>query len=162
MTKYDNRLELRLPTDLRNRLAQEAAKVDRSVGAVARRLLERALASDSPEAAWMHGTLNNVAGTLPIGLRDVAKARANYSAKELVWDGLDLRLGRKRSRVLATLEPDSKYPAMWRVRSDYGLSDMANRSWAKEAAVSIALRKLKHGGINRDDAFNSARRPLLG
>ena len=45
---------------------------------------------------------------------------------------------------LATVEPDSKYPGvMWRIRfADGRLSDMANPTRAKDAAVTCALRSL--------------------
>jgi hypothetical protein len=45
---------------------------------------------------------------------------------------------------LAIVEPDSKYPGvMWRIRFPDGrLSDMANLTRAKDAAVTCALRSL--------------------
>jgi len=64
----------------------------------------------------------------------------------LVWDGLDLRLG-KRGRVLATVVPDNKYSKMWRVGSSEGLSDLANKTWAKDAALVIAGRILNQGVV---------------
>ena len=45
-------------------------------------------------------------------------------------------------RVIATIEPDSKWPRMWRVRSGGSISDMVNLSRAKDAAISIALSDL--------------------
>ena len=62
-----------------------------------------------------------------------------FGGHELVWDGLKLRLG---ARVMATIEPDANWPGMWRVRFGGMLSDMANLSRAKDAAISIVLRGL--------------------
>jgi hypothetical protein len=57
------------------------------------------------------------------------------------WDGLQLRL--KSGRLLATVEPDSKWPKMFRVRLPNGhLTDMVNLSRAKDAAVSLAMQVL--------------------
>jgi hypothetical protein len=39
----------------------------------------------------------------------------------------------------ARLEPDMRWPGMWRVRTDFGLSDMANRTRARDAARAIVL-----------------------
>jgi len=44
--------------------------------------------------------------------------------------------------VVATIEPDSKWPGMWRVRCGGSLSDMVNLSRAKDAAISITLSDL--------------------
>jgi hypothetical protein len=88
----------------------------------------------------MHGTLKTTASCPPIGSRDATKARTDYRARELVWDGLTLRLG--RGRVLATVEPDSKWPGMYRVHHDGNVSDMVNLTRAKDAAKSIALSQL--------------------
>jgi hypothetical protein len=57
----------------------------------------------------------------------------------LIWygDRLLLRAGR---RLLSAIEPDAEWPGMWRVRLPDGrLSDMANRTWAKDAARALAL-----------------------
>jgi hypothetical protein len=43
---------------------------------------------------------------------------------------------------MAVIEPDANWPGMWRVRSGGMLSDMANLSRAKDAAISIVLRGL--------------------
>src|SRR5215471_11009801 len=46
------------------------------------------------------------------------------------------------TRPLISIEPDSKYPDMWRVRLlDGSLSDMVSRVRAKDAATCIALRE---------------------
>jgi hypothetical protein len=76
-----------------------------------------------------------------------------YSHEALKWDGHKLRL--KSGRLLAAVEPDSKWPNMYRVWMRGGrLSDMANISWAKEAAVSLALTGLSKQGrdIGRSEA----------
>ena len=62
-----------------------------------------------------------------------------FGRNDLVWDGLKLKLG---ARVTATIEPDANWPGMWRVRFGGMLSDMANLSRAKDAAISIVLRAL--------------------
>lgn len=44
-------------------------------------------------------------------------------------------------RKLAEVVPDDRWPGMYRVRDSEGqLSDMANLSWAKAAAITIAGR----------------------
>ena len=58
-----------------------------------------------------------------------------------------LRSGR---RAVATIEPDSKWPGMWRVRCGGAMSDMVNLSRAKDAAISIALSDLN--ALDRGDA----------
>jgi hypothetical protein len=63
----------------------------------------------------------------------------------LMWHGdrLLLRAGR---RLLSAIEPDSEWPGMWRVRLPDGyLSDMANRTRAKDAAQLVALATLNGG-----------------
>jgi hypothetical protein len=67
-----------------------------------------------------------------------------FGTDELVWDKLELRLG-SGGRVLAMVEPDGNWSGMWRVRSSGTLTDMANLSRAKDAALSIALRELNAG-----------------
>ena len=62
-----------------------------------------------------------------------------FGRNDFVWDGLKLKLG---ARVTATIEPDANWPGMWRVRFGGMLSDMANLSRAKDAAISIVLRSL--------------------
>jgi hypothetical protein len=65
------------------------------------------------------------------------------SRANLIWDGDQLYRAGSR-RPLLTLIRDEKYPCMWRVRMPDGrLSDIANRTWAKEAAAAIALSILK-------------------
>jgi hypothetical protein len=45
-------------------------------------------------------------------------------------------------RVVATIEPDSEWPGMWRVRRGGSISDMVNLARAKDAATAIALSDL--------------------
>jgi hypothetical protein len=68
-----------------------------------------------------------------------------YSADALEWVGDVLHLG--KGRALVTIERDAKYPQMWRVRRpDGSLTDMVNRTRAKDAACSIALAMLNARG----------------
>jgi len=53
-------------------------------------------------------------------------------------------------RGIAAIEPDSKWPGMWRVRRGGSISDMVNMSRAKDAAISIALSDLN--ALDRGDA----------
>jgi hypothetical protein len=68
--------------------------------------------------------------------------------KDLSWIGNQLYFGRRK--VLRVV-PDERYPGlMWRVeRPDGSLSDMANLTWAKDAAIAIACsilnRRTKNG-----------------
>jgi hypothetical protein len=69
-------------------------------------------------------------------------AGPSYTEDCLTWHGdqLLLRAGR---RLLAAVERDSEWPGMWRVRLLNGdLSDMANRTRAKDAAQLLALATL--------------------
>jgi hypothetical protein len=65
-----------------------------------------------------------------------------FGRHELVWDGPELKLG---TRVMARIEPDQNWPGMWRVRFGGRLSDMANLSRAKDAAISLVLGELNGG-----------------
>jgi hypothetical protein len=57
----------------------------------------------------------------------------------LIWHG-DRLLLRTGGRLLAAVEPDAEWPGMWRVRlPDGDLSDMTNRTRAKDAAQLLAL-----------------------
>jgi hypothetical protein len=59
---------------------------------------------------------------------------------DLKWQGNDLKLGRK---VLVSIEPDPKWPKMWRIRlADGSLSGMLNLARAHDAARTIARRML--------------------
>jgi hypothetical protein len=58
------------------------------------------------------------------------------------WDGDRLRL-RRRGRVIAAIEVDRDWPGLWRVRlPDGSVSDMVNRTRARDAARSLALAEL--------------------
>ena len=47
---------------------------------------------------------------------------------------------RDRGKALATVEPDAQHAGMWRIRMPDGwVSDMANLSWAKDAAIRSVL-----------------------
>jgi hypothetical protein len=62
-----------------------------------------------------------------------------HPAKNLEWKGDGLYLNGKGKPIL-TIAPDGKHPTMWRVRLPDGrLTDMVNRTRAKDAAISIAL-----------------------
>ena len=64
------------------------------------------------------------------------------------WDGLRLRL--KTGRLLATVEPDAKWPKMYRVRLSNGhLTDMMNLTRAKDAALSLAMDALNDNAQRR-------------
>ena len=77
---------------------------------------------------------------------------SEYSlARQLTWrrhgTGWRLFAGRRRFGDVA---PDSKYPGMWRSpKSNGGMSDMANLSWAKNAVCEEAIRELEWEARNR-------------
>ena len=63
-----------------------------------------------------------------------------YSSRDLEWHGDVLSLGR---RGVACVVPDDQWPHMWRVRMPDGrLTDMVNRTRAKDAAIALALASL--------------------
>ena len=73
-----------------------------------------------------------------------------FGRNDLKWDGDRLCL--HSGRLLATVEPDQKWNGMWRVRLPDGfLSDMVNRTRARDAAISLAL-----GALNRQDDMKEA------
>jgi hypothetical protein len=62
------------------------------------------------------------------------------NSQRLTWVGDELLYGRG---TVLRIERDGVYPEMWRVcLPDGSLTDMVNRTRAKDAAVSIALRLL--------------------
>jgi hypothetical protein len=75
------------------------------------------------------------------------KRKVIVGRDRLIWcHTTDRRLllchGRGRN-PLVTVEPDSKYTGMYRIRfPDGGLSDMVNLTRAKDAALAFALRAL--------------------
>src|SRR5262249_24462759 len=67
----------------------------------------------------------------------------------LNWRHADGRLflfhGKNR-KPLMTIEPDSKYTGMYRIRfPEGGLSDMVNLTRAKDGAIALALQSLNSG-----------------
>jgi hypothetical protein len=63
------------------------------------------------------------------------------NSQRLTWVGHELMSGRK---TLLRIDRDEVHSEMWRVRlPDGSLTDMVNRTRAKDAAVSIALRFLE-------------------
>ena len=62
--------------------------------------------------------------------------------EDLTWTGNELRLGR---RTVATIEPDAEWPGLWRARIGDHLTDMTNRTRAKDAAQCIAASNLNGG-----------------
>jgi hypothetical protein len=62
--------------------------------------------------------------------------------KDLKWQGDELYLSRRKLNVAVI--PDEKYPGvMWRVRRPDGtVTDMVNRTRARDAALSIAVSML--------------------
>jgi hypothetical protein len=66
-----------------------------------------------------------------------------FSARELFWSDLVLRLGSGRGRILATVIPDLEWPNMYRVQMPgHQVSDMVNLARAKDAAMCLALTSL--------------------
>ena len=90
----------------------------------------------------MHGRLKDASAGFPHKNLGTSKSGRCFASEELVWDGLQLRLGSVRGRILATVEPDSKWSGMYRVRHDGNVTDMVNLTRAKDAAISIALSQL--------------------
>jgi len=64
-----------------------------------------------------------------------------FSSQDFQWDGFHLRL--HSGRILASIERDPKWPAMWRVHLPEGqFTDLANFTRARDAAISLALASL--------------------
>jgi hypothetical protein len=77
-----------------------------------------------------------------------------YNSHALSWRGNDLRCAGK---TIAGITPDQTYAGMWRVvRPDGRLSDMVNKTRAKDAATAIALSILNWGG--KETASGARRR----
>ena len=77
------------------------------------------------------------------------KSKTIVGRDRLNWRHVDGRLflyhGNNRNPLL-TVEPDSKYPGMYRIRfPEGGLSDMVNLTRAKDAAMALALQSLNSG-----------------
>lgn len=62
-----------------------------------------------------------------------------YGIQELTWRGDALMCDRRR---LAKVVRDRQHAGMWRVSIGGGLSDMANETRARDAALSLALAAL--------------------
>jgi hypothetical protein len=74
------------------------------------------------------------------------KPKTIVGRDRLNWRNADGRLflhhGNNRNPLL-TVEPDSKYTGMYRIRfAEGGLSDMVNLTRAKDAAIALALQSL--------------------
>jgi len=71
--------------------------------------------------------------------------RMSNSERDLAWkrDGADWVLHHKRRRI-GRVAPDIEHRGMYRAVLSRGrLSDMANLSWAKDAALAAAIRELE-------------------
>jgi hypothetical protein len=64
-----------------------------------------------------------------------------YDSKDLEWKGNRLTvLSRGRNSPAVEIIPDAQWPGMWRVkRPDGSVTDMVNRSRARDAAKAILL-----------------------
>lgn len=79
---------------------------------------------------------------------------------DLRWNGLALHLG-NRAQPLLIVEPDARWPGMFRIRLREGrLSDMVNLSRAKDAATTIALIEVNKPKRGRSPAEAASRRVL--
>ena len=69
------------------------------------------------------------------------KTMRSYANSELIWRGDRLTLkGGRRGSPAVEIVPNDSYPGMWRVRKqDSSLSDMVNRTRARDGARSILL-----------------------
>ena len=86
--------------------------------------------------------------------------------RELAWkrDGADWLLLHKRRRM-GRVAPDHEHAGMYRGVLVRGrLSDMANLSWAKDAALAAAIRELEYEarGTRRHRAINPPKCPVKG
>jgi hypothetical protein len=64
-----------------------------------------------------------------------------YGRNDLHWHGDSVRL--RSGRVVATIGPDKVWRDMWRVHLPDGhVTDMVNRTRAKDAAATLALAAL--------------------
>jgi hypothetical protein len=65
-----------------------------------------------------------------------------FASSELTWRGDKLCLG---PNVLLVIVPDERNTGMWRIRAGGELSDMVNRTRARDAARSAAVALLNGG-----------------
>jgi hypothetical protein len=78
-----------------------------------------------------------------VGLSRMSKI-AGMRRKNMEWHGDRLKVGNRLSGY--SVVPDQKYPQMWRVKCPDGrLSDMVNRTRAKDAAMAMFDRDLRQG-----------------
>lgn len=75
----------------------------------------------------------------------IQKCGAVIGGDRLTWrrvgDALTLSYG-KSQKPIVQVEPDPRWPGMFRVRSGRAVSDIVNLTRAKDAAVSLALHSL--------------------
>jgi hypothetical protein len=76
------------------------------------------------------------------GRNSLADNRHVFGHCDLTWRGDSLLLGQ---RQLAHLVPDTRHRGMWRISINGRLTDMVNKSRARDAALSLAL-----GLLNRN------------
>lgn len=67
----------------------------------------------------------------------------HFGVRDTIWKGNQLFLGRRK---IAEVVQDQKYPSMWRVKTKGALSDMLNRTRAKDAAFSFAMKEVRATG----------------
>jgi hypothetical protein len=70
----------------------------------------------------------------------------------LTWRGNALCVGRS-STPLVSIEPDKTWPTMWRVRHGDQLSDILNKTRARDAARCLALSLLQEGGAQVSESL---------
>jgi hypothetical protein len=83
----------------------------------------------------------------------------HYDNHDLAWRGNDLCAG---SRRLVSIEQDKTWPSMWRVRQGNKLSDMVNKTRARDAARAHALDILNGAQRTRGDGFTASPMRLNG
>jgi hypothetical protein len=92
----------------------------------------------------------------------MSKRSAGYATSDLSWtkcpDGWASHCEGRSGPILHVI-PDETYPKMWRIkRSNGSLSDMANLTWARDGALTVALRILNGGApIVRRVAYTGRR-----
>jgi hypothetical protein len=80
-----------------------------------------------------------------------------FGRDRLRWDGPALKLNGK-GKALANIEPDSRYPSMWRVQLPGGQSSMVNQSRARVAAMAHVLALLNGRDKSQEARAESPRR----
>lgn len=70
-----------------------------------------------------------------VTLAAIPPSSMTHLRRDAVWRGNDLCLGR---RVIASIVADPVWPKMWRVEVGGWLTDMVNRTRARDAALSLA------------------------